>query len=451
MRVSVIIPVWNGRYYLPGCLDTLLAQADQSTEIIVVDNASKDGSADLVIAEYPKVHLIRNSQNLGFAGACNIGIRAAIGDVLVLLNQDILVEDGWLAALREAFTETEAGVVGCKILSAVDRSLRHAGGYVHEILGVPFHYNDNSADSFNVDSPQEVQYVTGAAIGIRRHLIEQVGFLDERFFPAYYEDVDFCFRARAAGYKVLYWPKAVVLHYESTTVPEHSRWFYFQRGRIRFVLKHWPLNRLTKQFAEAEIGFQVHFAREFGSTWPLRLAYAIARLEIPFIIAERGLDSDPDCVQHISDMLRRLHMQALIVDFGRATGFYEPMAYPMMPGSFTKSFFPKSESHIKVPDLEEFEFHSTVPIIGGVIETFRRAWYTVTAKWAIRHLVAQQQAINQYFCRYLECLEQRITVTNLFVLNSIVEAETEAIFSVLWPLRWDLVLGSTFPGGSSYA
>jgi len=449
MRVSVIIPAWNGRHYLPGCLNALLAQADQNVEIIVVDNASRDGSADFVAAQYPQVHMIRNPQNVGFAGACNIGIRAAAGDVIVLLNQDTLVEEGWVIALREAFAETDAGIIGCKILSAVDRALLHAGGYVHEILGTPFHYGENNTESHCIDSPREVQYVTGAAMAIRRRVIEQIGLLDERFFPAYYEDVDFCFRARAAGHKVLYWPKALVLHYESTSVPEQSRWFYFQRGRIRFVLKHWPLDWLTKQFAEAEAEFQVTFAQEFGSTWPLRLAYTIARLEIPSIVAERGPYNDYESVQLIN-MLQQLHLQALAVDFARTTGFDNLMAYRVISSSSVRPSYQDEDHIIKLPDLEEFDFRSTVPLLGKAIAAFRRTWYTVAAKWAIRHLMAQQQAINQYFSRRLERLEQQILATHLFLLNSTIEAETEAIFSVLWPLRWDLVLGSSLPGGRLY-
>lgn len=139
MKASIIIPVWNGRRHLPACLDALLAQDYPDFEIIVVDNASTDGSPDLIARNYPQVRLFRNAQNLGFAGACNIGMRAAIGDIFVLLNQDTFFGREWVSELVRAFTETDAGVVGCKILSAFDHSLQHAGGSVHKVLGVPFH------------------------------------------------------------------------------------------------------------------------------------------------------------------------------------------------------------------------------------------------------------------------------------------------------------------------
>ena len=216
----MIVPVWNGKLFLPNCLDALEPQLGTVHEVIAVDNGSTDGSAELIAERYPRVRLIRNPQNLGFAQACNVGMRAAIGDVVVLLNQDTRVEPGWLASLQLAFVSTDAGVVGCKILSADDRSLLHAGGYVHDLFGVPFHYGkDDSSDVGQWDTPREVEYVTGAAMAIHRRVFERIGLLDERFFPAYYEDVDFCFRVRAVGLKVLYWPDAVVLHHESTSTP----------------------------------------------------------------------------------------------------------------------------------------------------------------------------------------------------------------------------------------
>lgn len=439
MKASVIIPVWNGREYLPACLDALLAQEYPDFEVIVVDNASVDGSADLVAERYPQVRLIRNVRNLGFAGACNIGIRSAEGDIFVLLNQDTFVENQWITALLAAFTETDAGIVGCKIFSAADRSLQHAGGGIHEILGVPFHFGKNDPCIQNWETPREVDYVTGAAMAIHRSVVERIGLLDERFFPAYYEDVDFCFRARAAGYKVLYWPQAIVFHYESASIPERTRWFYFQRGRIRFVLKHWPLERLINQFAEAETGLQINFVQEFGSTWPLRLAYTVAQLEMPTIAAERGIYDDRELTQ-IVNLLQQLHMRALMIELAQIYSLYDPGSVTF---ALTDESFSQSDAQnlvAKLPILREIEFRSTVPVVGGAIALFRRLWYAVAAKWAIRHLISQQHAINQHLVERLERLERQWVVMNRFFLNAVTEAERETVFSLLWPLRWDLVV-----------
>src|SRR5205085_10407030 len=102
-QFSVIIPAWNGAALLPACLDALARQAPPPLEIIVVDNASSDGTAALLADRYPQVRLLGQTQNLGFAGGCNAGLRAARGDLLVLLNQDTVPEGGWLEALLKAF------------------------------------------------------------------------------------------------------------------------------------------------------------------------------------------------------------------------------------------------------------------------------------------------------------------------------------------------------------
>lgn len=482
-RLSVIIPTWNGAALLPDCLDALAAESADIHEIIAVDNGSTDGSAELIADRYAHVHLFRNAQNLGFAQACNTGMRAATGDVLVLLNQDTRVESGWAAALQTAFGRSDAGIIGCKILSAADRSLQHAGGHVHESLGIPFHYGKAAADPGAWAVPCEVEYVTGAAMAIRRRVVEQIGGLDERFFPAYYEDVDLCFRARAAGFRILYWPDAVVLHYESTSTPSQTRWFYFQRGRIRFILKHWPLARLVADFAAAEPGFQVIFRGDFGSTRPLRLAYLAARIEAPAIAAERWPAGGQELGQ-ISDLLRRLHAQALAAEYeqlhpGQSLACLGASAMnPLSSAPATQAF----DLPISVPPLAEHEFRSNIPVVGWLIAAFRRGWYAVGAKWALRHLMGQQQAINQVMAGqmmrlsqratdiertvadldarqdslirsisqqmnelrgYLDDTERRAAAVNQFLLDRFVEAEEDAIFALLWPLRWDMVLNST--------
>jgi len=468
-RLSVIIPVWNGGAFLPDCLEALEAQSDTVHEIIAVDNGSTDGSAELIAGRYSHVRLFRNTQNLGFAQACNTGMRAATGDVFVLLNQDTLVEPGWSTALQAAFADTGTGIVGCKILSAADRSLQHAGGYVHELLGMPFHYGKEESDDGLRNTPREVEYVTGAAMAVQRGVVEHIGLLDERFFPAYYEDVDFCFRAREMRFKVIYWPDAVVFHHESTSTPSETRWFYFQRGRIRFVLKHWPFDRLVNGFGEAEAGFQTVFRTEFGSTRPLRLAYTAARIEAPAIVAERWPAGGNELAR-INEVLCRLHAQALAVELAQ---LHLGQSVPNLSEPSRAASAPQTvEAPIYLHSLTEHEFRSAIPVLGWVIAAVRRTWYAIAAKWAIQHLMNQQQAINQATAGYLQQLERRTAdllsrqetmfrffsdqmrdyledrerhaaATNRFLLDSISQAEEEAIFALLWPLRWDLVITPT--------
>ncbi|CAG0995499.1 partial N-acetylglucosaminyl-diphospho-decaprenol L-rhamnosyltransferase, partial [Anaerolineae bacterium] len=206
--LSVIIPIWRGRAYIPACLESVTQQANVRVEIIAVDNASGDGAAEWIGEQYPHVHVIRNPVNLGFAGACNLGMRAAHGDLLLLLNQDTRMKPGCLLGIQQAFDNPDVGVVGCKIFYPDSQIIQHAGGRVDWPLGLTHHwgYREPDAEVWNV--AKTVDYVTGAALAFRRDILTRVGMLDEGFWPGYFEDVDFCLRVRKAGYQVLYEPRA---------------------------------------------------------------------------------------------------------------------------------------------------------------------------------------------------------------------------------------------------
>ncbi len=256
MKASLIILSWNGRPYLAACLDAVLAQEYPDFEVIVVDNASTDGSAEWVAEHYPQVRLIRNARNLGFAAGNNVGLAAATGDVLALLNQDTEVQPGWLAALAEALrTCAGAGVVGAKILDMDGRVLQHAGGHIRRPLALGWHNGYGESDDGQWDTPREVEFVTGASLAMRREVYEKIGGLDESFFPGYFEDVDFCYRAREAGYAVWYAPQARVLHHESASMRRDSFRGHcsYYRNRLRFVFKHDAIAAIVTEFIPAEI------------------------------------------------------------------------------------------------------------------------------------------------------------------------------------------------------
>ncbi|HXK41691.1 MAG TPA: glycosyltransferase family 2 protein [Anaerolineae bacterium] len=251
-RASVIIPVWNGYDCVPACLRALCAQNYPDFEILVVDNASPDGAGDVVERYFPQARLLRASQNLGFSGGCNLGLHAAQGDILILLNQDTVVSLGWLKALSETATsDPSIGIVGCKTLYP-DGTIQHAGGMVN-VRGETRHIGAHEQDLGQYDLASEVDFVTGAALTITRRAYEQVGDLDEGFSPAYYEDVDWCYRAREAGFRVVYTPAATLIHAEHSLASSatHQGMYDFHHHRLRFVLKHWPREALA-QFAEAE-------------------------------------------------------------------------------------------------------------------------------------------------------------------------------------------------------
>lgn len=244
MQVSVIIPVWNGAGVVGRCLDALAAQVPAPAEIICVDNASVDDSADVVAAR-PGIRLLRQAVNLGFAGGVNVGLAAAGGDLLILLNQDCLVRPGWLAALSEA-AAASPGVLGCTIYHA-DGVVDHRGA----LMKRPMAYGEHL--TAECEAPvRPVDYVTGAAFAVARQVWQSLGPLDDGFYPGYYEDADYCYRARRKGFPVACSPKAEADHLRSGRgwmADPLRHWSDQHRCRYRFVTKHWAPAELSAFFA----------------------------------------------------------------------------------------------------------------------------------------------------------------------------------------------------------
>ena len=258
--VSVIIPLWNGEKWIRPCLAALAGQATGAPfalEVVVVDNGSQDASPVIVENEFPAARLIRNGRNLGFAGGCNVGLAAATGDALVLLNQDTIVQPGWLAGLVTALDAPSVGIAGSLALLAEGKRVQHAGGVVDWPLGVARHWGHGEALDARWRQAGDAQFVTGASLALRREVLEKIGPLDEAFWPGYYEDVDFCWRAREAGYSIRYAPASTLIHAESGsfTDPVYTGWARLC-GRLRFCLKHLPAQRFVDEFLLAEAAYQ---------------------------------------------------------------------------------------------------------------------------------------------------------------------------------------------------
>ncbi len=258
-QVSVGIVSWNVRDDLLTCLESLQgAAADLRVETIVVDNASVDGTVDAVRARFPQVRLIANEDNRGFAGGSNQALAAATGEFLLLLNPDTIVPPGALAELhRFAQNHPEAGIIGPKLINldgTLQHSCRHfptpmAALFRHTVLGRLFPRNRWSARYVMADwdhvNPREVDWVSGAAMLIRRALYEQIGPLDEGFFWGS-EDVDYCFRAHRAGSKVCYTPQPAIVHRvgASTNQVPIRTFVRFHRSMYRLYRKHFARNGL---------------------------------------------------------------------------------------------------------------------------------------------------------------------------------------------------------------
>lgn len=226
MLLSICIVNWNTLGDLRQCLLSLPGGAGElALEVIVVDNASTDGSPEMVRSEFPRVMLIRNTENMGFAHANNQALARCRGDYLLLLNSDTVAHPGAFSALVAAMeAHPRAGIGGAKLLNS-DGSLQYscrrfptftAGLLRNNPIGRLFPGNAKVQDYLMTDYDHtvaaEVDWVSGAALCIRRATLEQIGLLDETYFM-YCEDVDWCYRACQAGWKVCYFPEAVITHH----------------------------------------------------------------------------------------------------------------------------------------------------------------------------------------------------------------------------------------------
>lgn len=415
--VSVIIPVWNGGEHLPTCLWALQAQTYAPLEIIAVDNASEDGSAELLAASYPAVRLLRNSKNLGFAGGCNAGLRAAQGEVLILLNQDTEVEPAWAEELAALFQrDASIGIAGCKAFYP-DGSLQHAGGYI-DLQGGGHHYQEEQAEEGALG---EVDFVTGAALAISRQAFEQIGDLDEGFAPAYYEDVDWCYRARLAGYRVVYLPTARLIHKEISSLADisHEGMYLPHRNRLRFVFKHWSLLQLSNDFLPTEQAWLKGLApggeRLVAAMYH---AYLFHLLHLDDLLSwrQRLLASSAKDIDVLADVLITLRRVVPL----RPAGI-EPQAKAEEVRVAQRQEQQAKESEQKPPKnslllrlekqwrLREHQFDSQLPKIGRVISTIRHLWYSVAAKWSVRELIHQQSQVNALMLQLLTELQHKQT------------------------------------------
>jgi GT2 family glycosyltransferase len=289
--ISVIIVSLNGEERMPACLRAVYQSDWPNLEVIVVDNGSADRTSEVTKREAPQAMVIRAERNLGFAGGNNLGLERAQGELLVLLNDDCEPYPGWLKALAQAADELpDWGVLGCKLLYPGDEKIiQHAGGLV-EANALSKHVGYGERDEGQHNGRTRCAYVTGAAFAIRRETLERVGLLDAGFFPIYYEELDFCYRAARAGYGSYYVPDAEVIHHESMTTKRLSFGFLckYHRNRLRFIIRNFDRGQLRRAMRR-ECSWLIRH-RPWGDFAPLLLAYGRALLGIvPLWRARRRL------------------------------------------------------------------------------------------------------------------------------------------------------------------
>ena len=261
MEVSVVIPNYNGIAFLDSVLASLEGQTLSNFEVILVDNGSTDGSCSFVTANYPWVHLIELSENFGFCGAVNAGIRAAKAPYVLLLNNDTGVKEDFveemLAAIRR---HKNAFSCGARMVQYHDRDRLDDVGNYYCALGWSF-ARGRGKDIHAYETEDKIFSACAGAAIYRKKIIEKIGYFDEEHF-AYLEDTDIGYRARIYGYENWYAPKAIVYHVGSGTSGSRYNQFktrYSSRNNIYLIYKNMPLLQIILNLPFLAVGFLIKF------------------------------------------------------------------------------------------------------------------------------------------------------------------------------------------------
>ncbi|MBM3426425.1 MAG: glycosyltransferase family 2 protein [Bacteroidetes bacterium] len=259
--VAIILVNWNGFTYTKACLESLEKVNTSAFQVVLVDNASKEGEGEQLKALFPQIHLITNSENLGFTGGNNVGIRYALTqgfDQVLLLNNDTLVDPDFLIPLQACLQKPGYGVAQPLICFAQDpATIWSAGGRWNSLLGRAITLGDRVPLSTYQPKRTELDWATGCCMLVSREVLLQVGLLPEPYF-AYFEDVEWSLRIRKAGFKIGLAEQAVIYHEAgAASKKQHAegtlnpKVFYFHVRNQLFLLRQ----------HQVVLGFAYHLIR----------------------------------------------------------------------------------------------------------------------------------------------------------------------------------------------
>lgn len=254
MKLSIAIVNWNTRELLRQCLASVYENLGEiEAEVIVVDNGSFDGSAEMAYAVFPQVKLIETGRNLGFTRANNLAYRESCGDYFLLLNSDTVVLPRAISSLvRFLEDHPQAGAVGSKLLNP-DGTLQRSCStfptpltelydalYLSKLFPRSPRFGRYAMSYWDFDSVREVDFAGGSCLLLRRSALEEVGLLDEGYFM-YSEEADLCYRLKARGWRIFFLPDARVIHYggESSKLDVNRTSVELYRSKCRFMRKHY--------------------------------------------------------------------------------------------------------------------------------------------------------------------------------------------------------------------
>lgn len=243
--VSIIIVNWNGKQYLEKCLNSLYAQTYKNFEVIFVDNGSSDDSIDFIKKNYPKVKIIKNKENLGFAQANNIGYNNSKGDYILFLNNDVEATENFLIELVKVLQSSEKiGGAQSKILLMDKPDIIDSAGAYFTNTGFLYYYGTFKKNSAIYNKENFIYSAKGASMIFKRDILEAIKvrgeILDSRYF-AYFEETDMCHRVWLAGFKIVFVPKSVIYHkMGGTSVRLNNSFVQFNsfKNRINSYIKN---------------------------------------------------------------------------------------------------------------------------------------------------------------------------------------------------------------------
>ena len=335
---SIVMVTYNGLELTRRCLDSVAACTPEPHELVVVDNGSEDGTVAYLRERLGPESVIANDSNLGFLRAANRGMSAARGGYILLLNNDTTVTPGWLSALQQAARSArDVGIVGGKIIGP-DGRVQLAGAYMAFDGSARMIGEGLSPDDPSLSREREVCYVGGHCMLIKREVVDAIGLLDESYGFGYHEDTDYCYRAREAGFRVIYTPRCAV-HHQLFGTPLPDRQKIIDRNREAFLQK-WSEKLFLWRFAGPRIDFRAGagevpvgagwFAAEAEFTCTAREAWCYLQppTEAPALLELVALAFHPDLSE------KPLHLEV------RAAGQTVGHAFFRTPWEWRQLFFP---------------------------------------------------------------------------------------------------------------
>jgi GT2 family glycosyltransferase len=380
--LAIVVVSYNSASDLPECLSTLLDNVETypaPVQVALVENGGERAKSRTfkVIEPFLKRNLcwLPGPTNLGYGGGANYGWENMAGEIDIVLNPDMSFPPGWLEKYVRCFMERpDIGIAGCKLLNR-EGNIQHVGGVMNPRAMLGQHFGYEEPDDGRFDDSKEVDYVTGAALAIRRELREKLGGFDIDFFPGYYEDVDLSLRALKLGWKTWCEAGAVAYHYEGSSFGRTTGFYTsLYRNRLRLAQKHMNARQFFTEFVPAEI-------KRISLTPP-----------------SHDLDATLKLYRDLSQNFRSSPGYSQIIKNGDNMHEENPLIERL----------PSRMMEVKKRWLvEEKPFYSRIPFIANLRERFNN----ISTRWYVKPILAQQVEYNAAVARAIEDLSQLALAT----------------------------------------